>query len=115
MRVEIQNGMYEITWKHKREGEMQGQCRDEMHFVAFPKGGLTICMITAIQGEEKRIIGKGEAVCSFQDCYCKNTGRKISLSRALKQDVFNKAIRTKIWTEYGQKIGNFSNNTKNAS
>ncbi len=50
-------------------------------------------------GEE--ILAEGKTKCYKGDCFSKNTGRKISLSRALHAiDNFGKDVRTQFWDAY---------------
>jgi len=45
----------------------------------------------------------GKARCSLEDQYNKETGRKISLARALKDGKYDSDQRTKIWEAYWTK------------
>jgi len=45
-------------------------------------------------------VGSGEAICHFTDQFCKETGRKISLARAMRNALLTKETRTLIWDEY---------------
>jgi hypothetical protein len=41
---------------------------------------------------------EGEAVCHPCDNFCKSTGRKLALTKAMKD--FDRSLRTAIWAEY---------------
>ena len=75
-----------ITWRHTNNGA--------------GSVGITECFIRNKDGKE--ILG-GTSVCSPRDNYCKQTGRKLSLARAIK--MFNREVRSEIWAEYGAQIG----------
>jgi len=51
-----------------------------------------------------RPIAMGSAICSLKDNFCKATGRKISLTRAIetakKNKEIDKKISKRIWEEY---------------
>jgi hypothetical protein len=57
----------------------------------------TFCKICNM---EDRIIGAGYAICAKGDCFCKETGRKISLARAMKQANLPKEERKVLWEIY---------------
>lgn len=48
--------------------------------------------------ERKTVLGA--AICSNKDHFCRNTGRKISLGRAMKNAGLPKEERTVIWELY---------------
>ena len=50
------------------------------------------------QGEE---VGFGMARCSAGDIFCRETGRKLAMARALKD--LDKPVRTAIWQAYFQR------------
>ena len=59
----------------------------------------TICLIDLV-GEDKTFAA-GSAVCSASDQFCKETGRKIALTRALFSAAENnKGFRTAAWEAY---------------
>jgi len=59
---------------------------------------ITYCAI--YENELPFAIGEGSAVCSRNDLFCKNTGRKISLARAMKNANMTKNTRASIWEAY---------------
>ena len=72
---------HRITWQH------------DIH----SSGGQTICYI---EDKEAKTTFFASAFCSENDQYCKETGRKISLTRALKQTNFDKGQRKEVWETY---------------
>ena len=46
------------------------------------------------------IIGAGSALCSPKDTYDKDFGRKLSLTRAVKNSKLTKEVKTSIWNAY---------------
>lgn len=69
----------EIRWNHQRN-------------VPAP---ITVCEVKI---DEDRYLGTSK--CSLNDNFCKDCGRKISLSRALDKTTLSKEKRFKIWEEY---------------
>lgn len=59
-----------------------------------PVRGYTVCTVK-VEGEEDL---SGEALCSAQDVFNKEVGRKISLSRAIQG--FPRETRKQIWEAY---------------
>jgi len=59
--------------------------------------GNTCC---SIRNYKYAIIGMGVATCSYKDHFCKDTGRRISLARALENANIPKEERKIIWEEY---------------
>jgi hypothetical protein len=53
-----------------------------------------------------KIIGIGTAHCCLKDNFCKENGRKLSLSRVMKEIGLSKDQRKLVWEEYkSSKIG----------
>jgi hypothetical protein len=50
-------------------------------------------------GKEK-ILGKGTSHCSKGDIFNKEVGRKLALTRAVKQTTLTKDQRTAMWNDY---------------
>jgi hypothetical protein len=69
------------------------------HGIADRETKCTINMYTHIRGEFNHIIN-GLAECSVRDQYCKETGRKVSLAKALKAVKFTRDERTEFWKAY---------------
>jgi hypothetical protein len=79
------NGKYEVNFYYKDS----------------ERGKMTICEIVDTQASMPYIRGMGEAVCSPQDQFNKNTGRKIALLRALDDTgSTNKEVRKGFWDAY---------------
>lgn len=55
----------------------------------------TECFIT--KGNDTK---EGFAICDPSDNFCKNTGRKLALTRALKSLDVNYELRTRFWDAY---------------
>lgn len=62
---------------------------------ANPVRGTTQCFI---KSRGHNVIAYGFALCSVEDNFCKNTGRKVSLTKALSN--FPKNDRAKVWKRY---------------
>ena len=45
-------------------------------------------------------VGHGEASCYHTDTFCKDTGRKISLAKAMKNAMLSKDKRKALWEAY---------------
>lgn len=43
---------------------------------------------------------EGQTLCSFKDQFCKETGRKLALTRLLKAWGLGKEAREKVWEQY---------------
>lgn len=56
----------------------------------------TICEV--VDTTTDRLVNTGVAKCSHRDNFCKETGRRVSLGRAVK--AFSKSRRAAIWEEY---------------
>jgi len=101
MIVKIEDKEYIIKWEHR-----------EPMFAnpgPFINHGRTRCRIF----KGIREMAHGVAICSKRDQYCKNTGRKISLERALKNTEVNKWERTIVWKSYAKmRKGNFGDRKK---
>ena len=90
MKVEIEGITYDVRWYHTNN-HIQGKNR---------KGSLTECMILERIDEQLiEIVGQGVAKCSKKDNFCKATGRKIALARAIKEN-FTKEGRKIFWDAY---------------
>jgi 7-keto-8-aminopelargonate synthetase-like enzyme len=55
---------------------------------------VTICTITG----GKDVVSSGAARCADHDNFCRATGRKLALTRALAK--FDKAARSVVWAKY---------------
>jgi hypothetical protein len=73
---------------------------------------LTRCLIEDLsyqKGSLARGVTTGTAECSKKDKFVKDTGRKLSLSRALKFTTWGKDYRAAFWREYMGRKGNPAN------
>lgn len=84
MRVETSAGSYFIDWKHI---PVEVEIKKISH--------ITECLI---KSETNIPITTNSAFCSGKDNFCREKGRKISLSRAVM--FFDKQVRTEIWKAY---------------
>lgn len=98
MRVETSDGVYEVRWFHTN------------NHTANRKKSMTECLIVKhIDENLKQAMGNNIAKCSKRDNFCKETGRKVSLARAI--EAFDKPVRTEIWKAYlNRKVKDGSNN-----
>lgn len=79
MKVIIGETAFIIKWRHwEKYGPHQTDC--------------------TISAEGSPIRSMGFALCGPKDQFCKNTGRKISMTRALK--CFKREVRKVFWEEY---------------
>ena len=101
MLVEQGGKKYHVTWQYLGE----------------PRS-VTLCLVSEIQPDgTKKFLSTGDAVCSAKDEFVKNSGRKISLGRALLvavptveqpteenpqkwEKLFSKETRIHFWSEY---------------
>lgn len=63
----------------------------------YNEGLYTTCSIFTRDG---RFVSSGEAECSKKDMFSKDTGRKVSLKRALEDVPFTKEQRAAVWEDY---------------
>lgn len=89
----ITNGEYDyrLNFKHIREVEPSS----------------TVCSIERVKTggsfkESAETLGSGEATCAHIDNFCRSTGRKVALSRAMKS--VDKALRKGIWDGYFKQV-----------
>ncbi len=70
----------------------------EHHVSHGKRPGTTSCYVT---DEDGHVMGIGSAVCSLSDQYCRETGRKVSLTRAMDDhELFPFEMRKTIWAQY---------------
>ena len=88
MKVKVNENTYIVKWTHHNNGpKMESK---------------TYCFIR-LAGEDQAI-STGECTCSVRDSYNRQTGRKLSLARALQKN-FDRCVRQKFWDFYDQEIG----------
>jgi len=62
--------------------------------------GYTECEVVEIVGNHKRALSIGRASCSLHDQFNKEIGRRIALTRALKEAELEREDRKTVWTVY---------------
>lgn len=67
----------------------------EVSFRHLKDTGRTICTVVS-----KGKAYHGTATCSKEDNFCRNTGRKISMTKALDRTALTKKQRTNVWNAY---------------
>lgn len=95
MKVTYNDHLHIIHWKHERSGRVSS--RGEA--VVDNMGGSTLCTIQEGPKERCQMISFGRATCSNKETYCKATGRKVSLTYALR-GCANKEFRKAVWDQY---------------
>lgn len=90
MLIETKEGKYRVYWRHTN----------------FPKdkkvSTVTICSILKDGSIAPAV--QGFSTCSREDDFCKDKGRKISLTRALRE--YPREFRTQIWQAYFKRGNN---------
>lgn len=83
----VQN-TYKVFWKYNRKSHNKSRCtkrdRDEVTCI--------------IENKEKNLVAKSIVYCSEKDQFNKDTGRKLSLTKAIRH--FPKSKRKLFWREY---------------
>lgn len=92
MKINIQGKEVAIKFYHNNHALPKGEKLPKEGF-EYERG--TTCIIFDVKGDE---ISSGSANVHPRDNFSKETGRKISLTRAIKN--FNAEARTQIWNEY---------------
>ena len=88
MKVATNHGIYIVKWKHENQDE-NGERK-------------THCFVRL--ADQKESVATGHAICSPEDNFNKQIGRKLSLSRALR-NWFTRDDRMYFWKEYDKEIG----------
>lgn len=70
-----------------------------------PPTHVTQCRIFTLEGDLETVLAEGQAYCSSRDAFCRKTGRKHALSRALLTSDFPKPVRRQIWRTYFESTG----------
>jgi hypothetical protein len=84
-----------VCWEHEISPGGQKFTRCELHDIMRLEDPPTKDNISVMPSYE------GMSVCSMKDQFCKDTGRKKSLSRALSNNlVFPREVRKKFWDAY---------------
>ena len=95
MKVVYDDRLYIVHWQHERSGIVTQY--GERTF--DNRGGVTVCTIQEGTRPNHKVIADKIAECSNKDTYCKATGRKVSLTRALACCA-NKEFRKVVWSAY---------------
>lgn len=93
MRVNVETTNYGVYWKYTRKDKNRSN-----------KGDKTSCLISILTPEKMTPVSKGEAILSDGDHFDKNTGRKVSLTRALSALNLSRDIRSVFWGEYNKMV-----------
>ena len=95
MKVNYSGKLYIVHWEHERIG-----CYTQYgeKYLAT-KGGTTHCDIQESCKPLATKVAEGSCECSEKDTYCKATGRKVALTRALA-GCTNKDFRKAVWEAY---------------
>ena len=88
MKIQFDNSEWKIFWKYRQE--------------SGNNNGTTHCIIIDTQFPDVELL-EGKSDCSPRDIFCKSTGRKVSLSKAIKN--LPKQQRRAIWNAYDEQIG----------
>jgi len=100
MIVELSNGKtYLVKWEHRTP---------ELSDDEFPDHGGTSCFLFELNGSgEKELVHRVDLQCYYKDCFSKETGRKISMTKVLEYEpnpfrgqFFDKEERTIFWKTY---------------
>ena len=91
MIVNIEGNRYTIDWLHYTTTIPEGSRRQ-----AKKAHRQTVCDIGFPNGE----VFTGVSVCGRKDNFCREIGRKISLTRALKEAGFTYEGRQQVWKAY---------------
>lgn len=98
--IDVKHGdfTYSIRWNHQPESPRVLITElEDGHNMVSEVAGHTQCTVWQMDDSEP-IVHEGYALCSVKDTYNKETGRKVSLARAI-QDL-PKEVRTEIWGAY---------------
>jgi len=99
IKVKLPNRVLGITFSHPY--------REKVELPLFYDRS-TVCQIFELHDdgpvEDALLLGTGEARCSYKDNFCKEAGRKIALTRALRTEdgthYLNNEARTIVWETY---------------
>lgn len=86
-----------IKWRHNNPN----QVTNNLNQVSC-NNGFTECFIKDTDG---KVYANTTAICSGEDNFNKNVGRKISLARALNEINISKTERQQVWHDYDREIG----------
>jgi hypothetical protein len=97
--VTVDNKEYRIEWIHDRFYD-----RKDMEVLQLPYHARTVCYLSYASDYNEHIrawtsCGTGCASCSWFDNFCRKTGRKISLGRALLDSGMTQDQRRQVWQQ----------------
>lgn len=76
----------------------------QLTFIHDHEGRMTECFIREMSSSGRVVeVYRGHAYCHSKDNFCKSTGRKIALTRALQHN-FNRNERRQIWQQYFERV-----------
>lgn len=91
MRVQLSHGTYQIDWEH-------AHFNPPVDLSGVLVQGSTTCIVGPL--EEGAGVVSAVAYCSVRDVFEKERGRKVSMTRALREAGLSKADRAKVWDAY---------------
>lgn len=98
MIVQIDNKMYKVRWEHETPRSfVQPPWKNKLVKI---NGGTSCYIEELLSISTKRLIGLAELKCYYKDQFSKETGRKISMTKALENAGFSKEERTVFWETY---------------
>lgn len=99
MILKLNNGKeYMVHWKHTYPKEAK------MSSLILNRGG-TSCFIYELHGQEdKELLVLVNLRRYYKDQFCKEAGRKYSLTKALSAAKFSKEQRTQFWRAYFDRV-----------
>ena len=98
MKVKTNNTEYKIQFSHRYP---QPTNKMDQRSITHPERGGTTCRIIQVMpGGTEVVISEVSLNVYHKDRFCKETGRKYSLTRALGNAGFNKEQRTAFWEAY---------------
>lgn len=94
-----------VLWRHYPPQRPDwNNLNTSANFVLSRKQGATQCLITVGNStdavEKRTLLGTGVATQSAKDQFNRRVGRKVSLTRAIKESTTDKSLRQYIWENY---------------
>jgi len=98
--IQIDNKETEIRLNFQHKQFNHNKKKMDKNTSAHPSlNGITECCLLK---EDNSIVTVGNASCAINDCFCKETGRKIALTRAVS--TLPKSERKKVWEAYLNRV-----------
>lgn len=108
MKVTVNDQTYGVRWKHtlpENERDFPKAFRKSGSPIHPFRGG-TKCSIFLLTPNRQMLVSQGESRVYHTDQFNKDTGRKISMTRALDNlSIFNRSTRRKFWEAYFSRNG----------